>query len=198
MLRYPRLVVAVAVMCAMVTTASCYAGKLKIGDAAPDWRALPGVDGKSHGLADYGSAKAIVLVFTCNRCPVAKAYEDRLVEFQADYKDKGVQVVAVNVNDVAGDRLDAMKERAESKKFNFPYLFDKSQKIGRDYGATCTPHFFLLDADRKLAYTGAMDDAMKADNVKEKYLRDAVDAVLAGKEPPKTVTKQRGCGIKWK
>lgn len=198
MIRNQRLAALVAVIAVLVAATSCYADKLKIGDKAPDWKDVPGVDDKSHSLADYKDAKAVVVVFTCNHCPVAKAYEDRLVAFQEDYKDKEVQVVAINVNDIPDDRLDAMKKRAESKKFNFPYLFDESQKTGRDYGATCTPHFFLLDKDRKIAYMGAMDDNMNAEKVKEKHLRDAVDAVLAGKEPPKTVTQQKGCSIKWK
>lgn len=189
----------VAALAMLALAASCHAAdaKLKIGDKAPDFKDLPGVDGKDHGLADYGSAKAVVVVFTCNHCPVAVAYEDRIIEFQKDYQDKGVQVVAINVNNLPADRLDKMKERAEKKGFNFPYLYDESQKSGRDYGATVTPHFFVLCKERKVAYMGAMDDNNNAEKIKETWLRDAVDAVLAGKEPPKTTTQQRGCSIKW-
>ncbi len=199
MTRHRNVVIALAALAMLALVASCYAAdaKLKIGDKAPDWKGLPGVDGKNHSLGDYADAKAVVVVFTCNHCPVAVAYEDRLVEFQKDYKDKGVQVVAINVNNLPADKLDKMKERAESKSFNFPYLYDESQKSGREYGATCTPHFFVLDKDRKVAYMGAMDDNNNGDKVKEKWLRDAVDAVLEGKEPAKTTTQQRGCGIKW-
>ncbi|MBN2473922.1 MAG: thioredoxin family protein [Pirellulales bacterium] len=185
------LVAAVIVSCGQ-------AAPLKVSDAAPPWAGIPGIDDKEHALADCKKAKAVVLVFTCNHCPVAVAYEDRLVALQKDYASKGVQVVAVCVNDLDQDRLPAMKKRAAEKKFNFPYIYDETQKIGRDYGATCTPHVFLLDQKRKIAYMGAIDDHNNPKKVEEHYLRDAIDAVLAGKEPPKPVTQQRGCGIKWK
>jgi peroxiredoxin len=197
MIRHGKIAIGIAAAVLLAAT-SCYAAKLKIGEKAPDWQGIKGVDDASHALADYKDAKLVVLVFTCNHCPVAQAYQDRLVQFQNDYKDRGVQVVAVNVNDIPPDRLGKMQERAKEAGFNFPYLFDPTQKIGRDYGATCTPHFFLLDGDRKIAYTGAMDDSMNAKKVKKHYLRDAVDAVLAGKKPPETVTQQFGCSIKWK
>jgi peroxiredoxin len=173
------------------------AAELEIGAAAPHFQGIVGIDDKQHSLADYKDARLIVLVFTCNHCPVAKAYEDRLVALQKDYAAKGVQIVAVNVNNIPDDRLDKMKERAKEKGFNFPYLYDSSQKIGRDYGATVTPHVFLLDKDRKLAYRGAIDDNMAVDKVKKHYLRDALDALLAGRRPPETTTKQFGCGIKY-
>ena len=175
----------------------CYAAKLEIGNAAPDWSDITGIDGKQHGLADYKDAKLIVLVFTCNHCPVAVAYEDRLIALQKDYKTKGVQVIAICANDRDGDRLPGMEKRAKDKAFNFPYIYDATQEAARNYGATCTPHVFLLDKDRKLAYTGAVDDSKNPDNVQKPYLRDALDALLAGKEPPQAVTKQFGCSIKW-
>ncbi len=173
------------------------AGGVKIGDKAPDWSGIIGVDDKTHSLSDYAKAKIVVIVFTCNHCPVAVAYEDRLIAIQKDYKAKGVQLVAINVNNIPDDRLDRMKVRAEEKGFNFPYLYDSSQKTGRDYGATCTPHVFVLDQDRKVAYMGAIDDNNNPKQVKHHYLRDALDALLAGKKPPKEVTQQRGCSIKW-
>ena len=139
----------------------------------------------------------MVVAFICNHCPVAVAYEDRLVALQKDYQDKGVQVVAVNVNKLPADRLDKMKERAKAKQFNFPYLYDETQKIGRDYGATVTPHVFVFDSNRKLAYVGAVDDSKSPDKVTAHYLRDAIDALLAGKKPPKEVTQQFGCSIKY-
>jgi peroxiredoxin len=170
---------------------------LKIGDAAPTWSGIVGVDDKQHGLSDYQSAKLVVLVFTCNHCPVAVAYEDRLIALAKEYEPKGVQFIAVNCNNIPPDRLDKMKERAEQKGFKFPYLYDSSQKMGHDYGATVTPHVFVLSKDRKVAYVGAVDDNMKADKVKQHHLRNALDALLAGKKPPKAVTQQFGCTIKY-
>ncbi len=182
---------------AMLTPTSSFAARLNVGDAAPDWSGIIGVDDKQHSLSDYKDAKLIVTVFTCNHCPVAIDYEDRLVALQKKYKPKGVRVIAVNVNNLAADRLQPMKKRAKDKKFNFPYLYDPTQKIGRDYGATVTPHVFVLDKDRKVAYVGAVDDAPNPKRVKEHFLRDALDALLAGKRPPKPVTMQFGCSIKY-
>jgi peroxiredoxin len=170
---------------------------VKIGDQAPSFQGIIGTDDKKHSLSEFKDAKLVVLVFTCNHCPVASAYEKRLIELQDAYKTKGVQVVAVNVNNIKPDRLDKMKQRAKERNFNFPYLYDSSQKMGRNYGATVTPHVFLLDQKRKVAYMGAVDDKMNADQVKKTYLRNAIDALLDGKKPPKTVTKQFGCGIKY-
>ncbi len=184
-------------MVALLIASGCHAADLKIGDAAPDWSGIPGTDGKKHSLSDYKDAKVIVMVFTCNHCPTAVAYQDRLKEFQKDYGKKGVQLIAVNVNNLPADKLDKMKERAEKEKFNFPYIYDSSQKMGRDYGAKTTPHLFVLCKERKVAYIGAMDDNGKADKVKEHYLRDAVDALLAGKKPEKTETRPTGCSVKY-
>jgi peroxiredoxin len=185
----------------MVLAAGCTGGTLaagvKIGDAGPAWSGIPGTDDQKHGLADLKDAKLVVLVFTCNHCPVAQAYEDRLIAVEKDYKPKGVALVAVNVNNIPPDLLEPMKKRAEDKKFNFPYLYDSSQKMGRDYGAAVTPHVFVLDQDRKVAYMGNVDDNQDAASVKTHGLRDALDALLAGKAPAKAVTKQFGCGIKY-
>ncbi len=187
----------VVAVVALLAASSSFAAKLEIGDDAPDWSGIIGIDDQEHGLSDYKKAKLIVLVFTCNHCPVAKAYEDRLVALQKAYGAKGVRVIAANVNNLAADKLDKMKHRAEEKEFNFPYLYDPTQKIARDYGATVTPHVFVLDGRRKIAYMGAIDDSMKSDDVKHPFLKDALDALLAGKEPPQTVTRQFGCGIKY-
>ena len=181
----------------MVAGCAQAVAEVKIGDAAPDFKDIIGIDDKPHSLSDYKDAKVIVVVFTCNHCPVAVAYEDRLVKFQADYKDKGVQLIAINVNNLPADRLDKMKERAAAKGFNFPYLYDSSQKVGRDFGAKVTPHIFVLDGQRKIAYMGAFDNSQNESKVEKHYLRDAVDALLAGKTPPEPVTKQFGCGIKY-
>ena len=200
MTRAKNMIVAIAAAAvAALAAGGCYADndKVKIGAAAPAWSDLPGTDDKKHSLADYKDAKLLVLVFTCNHCPVARAYEDRLIAVERDYGSKGAKVVAVNVNNMEPDRMEAMKKRAADKGFNFPYLYDASQKIGRDYGATVTPHVFVLDQDRKIAYMGAVDDKQDAEKVKTHYLRDALDALLAGKAPPNAVTQQFGCGIRY-
>ncbi len=182
---------------ALGITLGCGADGLKIGDAAPDWNGLPGIDDRLHALSDYKDAKAIVLVFTCNHCPVARAYEDRLIAFHKDYAGKGVRLVAVNVNNLPADRLDKMKERAAAKGFPFPYLYDASQKIGLDYGARVTPHVFVLDGERRLAYRGAVDDSQRVERVKVHHLRDAVDALLAGKKPASPDIRPFGCSVKY-
>jgi thiol-disulfide isomerase/thioredoxin len=168
-----------------------------IGKPAPEFEGLIGVDDRPHSLKDYADAKAVVVAFICNHCPVAVAYEDRLIALEKEYGEKGVQVIAINVNNTEADKLPAMKERAKEKEFPFPYLYDPTQKVGRDYGASVTPHIFLLDSERKFAFIGPVDDNMQAGKVTETYLRDAVDAVLAGKKPPTTEVKPFGCGIKY-
>jgi peroxiredoxin len=177
-----------------------FAGKAKfnnvlaIGDAAPDWENLPGVDGGVHSLKDYREAKAVVVVFTCNHCPVAKMYEDRLIDF-AKKHEKTVQVVAISVSRNGADGLEKMKARASEKGFPFPYVYDETQTCGRSYGASVTPHFFLLDGERKIAYMGAFDDNFDRAHVEKNYLIDAVEAVLDGKAPRVRESLQRGCGI---
>lgn len=173
------------------------AAEFSVGDAAPEFKDLAGIDGKQHSLQDYADAKAVALVFTCNHCPVAQAYEDRLVALQSDYADKGVKLVAINVNNMEEDKLPAMKERAEEKGFQFAYLYDPTQQVGRDYGATVTPHVFLLDGQRQLAYVGPVDDSQDVANVTKSYLRDAIDAVLAGKAPETNDVTPFGCGIQY-
>jgi peroxiredoxin len=168
-----------------------------VGDAAPKFANLAGVDDKKYGLDDFSEAKAVAVVFTCNNCPVAKAYEDRLNEYQKEYKDKGVQLVAINVNNVDGDRMPEMKTRATEKGFEFPYLYDPTQKVARDFNAEVTPHVFLLDSERKLAYVGPVDDNMDDASAAKPLLRQATDAVLAGKAPEVTQEKPLGCGIKY-
>lgn len=180
-----------------VTTVKLETPEFAVGASAPVWTGLAGVDDQQHSLADIAEAKAVVVVFTCNHCPVAKAYEDRIVAVSKDYQDKGVTLVAINVNNLEDDKLPAMKERAAEKGFEFTYLYDPSQEIGRAYGATVTPHAFLLDGERKLAYAGAIDDNMDIDKVEQHYLRKAIDAVLAGTKPEVDSTKPVGCGIKY-
>jgi peroxiredoxin len=169
--------------------------ELALGDPAPAWKKLEGVDDKPHSLADLKKAKAVVVVFTCNECPVAKAYEDRLSALQKDYAEKGVAVIAINTNNSDAEKLPAMKERAKEKDFQFVYLDDSTQEISREYGATVTPHAFILDAKRRVVYRGAIDDEMDESKVTKHYVRDALDDVLAGKKPQVAESKQFGCGI---
>jgi len=210
MVRTLQLAVMAAAVTVLLAACSSQAAPLKIGDAAPDWSGIKGVDGKEHSLSEYKKAKLVVLVFTCNHCPVAKAYEDRLIAVQKDYGKKGVQVVAVCSNSVKiqpADSFEKMKDRAEGKDlgdwrekkgpFNFPYLHDVTQKMAHDYGAKVTPHVFVLCKERKIAYIGAVDDNNNAKRVEDEYLRDALDALLAGKQPEKTETKPRGCSVKY-
>lgn len=185
-----------------LVASTCLAGKfnrvLNIGDPAPDFSGIIGVDDQKHSLSDFADAKAVVVLFTCNHCPVAMAVEDRVIALQKDYQDKGVRVVAINVNNDPADRLDKMKERSASKGFNFPYIYDPTQQVARDYGATVTPHVFLLDGERRIAYMGLIDDEpLNEAAVQKHYLRDAIDAVLAGSTPAVTETKQKGCGIQY-
>jgi len=188
----------------LLITATVNAGKynrvLKIGDSAPDWHNLAGVDDQKHSLGDYANAKAIVLCFTCNHCPVVQACEQRIIKLQAKYKEKGVQVVAVNISNYDEDKLPKMKERSHSSGYNFPYLYDPTQQIGKDFGAKITPEFYILDQNRKIAYMGLMDDnQLNGFQVKKHYLQEALDAVLAGKTPERKETNTRGggCGIQY-
>jgi peroxiredoxin len=185
--------VVLAAMVVIPVTAGQFNKKISVGDAAPTFTSLPGVDGKEHGLADF--KKDVVVVFiTCNKCPVAVAYEDRIIALAKKFGDKA-DFVAINVNTVEADGLPKMKERANEKGFNFPYLYDESQKIGRELGASVTPEFFVLNKDRKIVYTGALDDNMDASKVKNNYLDDAITAALKGETPVKTETRAFGCGV---
>lgn len=172
---------------------------LSIGDMAPEWDKLPGVDGKDHSLADLKAKEFVVVVFTCNSCDVATDYEDRIIDFTKRHAtaEGRTAVVAINVNTIAADKLPKMKERAEKKAFNFPYLFDESQKIGKAYGAVFTPQFFVLNQDRKVVYMGGMDDNSDAKLVTHHYLEDALQAVLAGKEPTVKEAPSIGCRIRF-
>jgi peroxiredoxin len=174
---------------------------LKIGDTAVPFN-LPGVDGKSHSLADYSGKNAVVVIFSCNHCPYVRAWEDRMVQVQADYEATGVQLIAINSNDASkypDDSFPKMKDRAHEKHFNFPYLHDDNQTIARAYGAERTPEVFLFDKAGTLRYHGAIDDNYDDPAaVKTEYLRDALDALLSGKVPPTLETRPIGCTIKWK
>jgi len=182
---------------------------LALGSAAPDFK-LPGVDGRDWALADFAAAKALVVVFSCNHCPTAQAYEGRLKKIVDDYKPLGVAVVVISPNDPKSVRLDElgysdlgdsfedMKARAKDQNFNFPYLYDGDREtVSRAYGPVATPHAFLFDAAQKLRYVGRIDDAERESLVQSRDLRVAIDAVLAGREPAVAQTKAFGCSVKW-
>lgn len=171
-----------------------------IGGPAPKWTQLIGTDDKKHSLDDLAAFDVVVVVFTCNSCPYSVDYEERLIELQAKYSTPGskVQLVAINSNIIEADDLDAMKERASTKKFNFPYLWDESQQVAKDFGAIYTPEFFVLNKQRNIVYKGAMDDNTKAESVKLKYIELAIAASLSGKTPEVTKTGARGCAIRFK
>lgn len=171
----------------------------KIGDTATDF-SLKGTDGKMHSLAEIKDAKGYIVIFTCNHCPFSKMYEDRIIALQTKYKEKGYPVIAINPNDPkanADDSFDKMIVRAEEKGFNFWYLFDDGQKIFPQYGATKTPHVFLLDQNKVVKYIGAIDDnARDEKSIDVKFLENAIDALDAGKKINPETTKAIGCSIK--
>lgn len=182
---------------------------LAIGAAAPDFN-LPGVDGKYYSLADFSSSKALLVIFTCNHCPTAQAYEDRLIDLTNDYKDKGLAVVGISPNSPLGllyeelgysdlnDDYEDMVLRSDYKKYNFPYLYDgDNEEASLKYGPVATPHAFLFDEDRKLQYVGQIDGSEKPGTANAEVLRAAIDAVLAGETPSEAVTKTFGCSTKW-
>ena len=173
---------------------------LELGAAAPDFR-LPGVDGKEHGLADFKKAEVVIVVFSCNHCPAAIGSEDRMVRLAKDYKPKGVEMIVINSNEDQGhpeDSFEHMVERAKEKGFPFPYVRDAAQEAAKAYGALRTPHFYVFDKDRRLRYTGRMDDNPYDDaKVTRSDLRDALDAMLAGKQPTVELTNPIGCNVKW-
>ncbi len=181
---------------------------LAIGATAPDFD-LPGVDGKNHSLSEFADAKVLVVIFTCNHCPTAQAYEDRVIKLAHDFKDRGVKVVAISPNDAQavrldelgytdlGDSLEDMELRAKEKKFLFPYLYDgDKQQVSRAFGVLATPHVFIFDEARTLQYVGAVDDNERA-APKTHYARDAIEALLAGKPVPRPTTRVFGCSTKW-
>jgi peroxiredoxin len=173
---------------------------LELGAKAPEFSGLKGTDGKSHSLRSFDDKPVLVVVFTCNHCPYAQAYEDRLVAIQRDYSGKGVQFVAINSNDDKSypeDSYPNMIKRAKDKGFNFPYVRDADQKAATDYGAVCTPHVFAFDRERRLRYRGRIDDSKDPKQVKSLDLRNALDDMVAGRTPRVADTKPFGCSIKW-
>jgi peroxiredoxin len=189
---------------ALMISVFVQAGGYDIGDKATDFK-LKNIDGKMISMADYSEARGFIVIFTCNNCPYAIAYEDRIIEMDKKYKALGYPVIAINPNDPdvqPGDSYDAMQERAAEKGFTFPYLYDKDQSTYPIYGATRTPHVYVLnkeDGDLVVRYIGTIDDNYAdASAVKEKYLANAVDALIAGNDPDPATTKAIGCSIKKK
>jgi len=174
---------------------------MQLGDQAIPF-ALPGTDNRQYALSNYADKAAVAVIFSCNHCPYVLAWEDRMIQIQADYADQGVQLVLINANDAAKyptDSFPAMQTHAAQKGFNFPYLHDETQEVATAYGATRTPEVFLFDGDGALKYHGAIDDNVEEPNaVRSQYFRDALDAVLAGSSPAVGSTPPVGCTIKWK
>jgi peroxiredoxin len=183
---------------------------LTVGSAAPDF-ALPGTDGKIHRLADYADKDVLAVVFTCNHCPIAQMYEDRIQALFAEYSNKSVAVVAIQPNDPGAirvdeldssdmsDSLEEMKIRAAYRHLSYPYLYDgETQTVAEAYGPKATPHVFIFDRLRKLRYEGRMDNSYRKELVRTTEARDAIDALLSGREPAVTHTGVFGCSTKWK
>jgi peroxiredoxin len=174
---------------------------LELGKKAPDFD-LPAVDGKRYSLTSLSSAKVLVVAFTCNHCPYVIGSEDRILAFDREYSPKGVKVVCINSNEQVNhptDSFEHMVERAKEKGFRFPYLRDESQEVALKYGALRTPHFYVFDQERKLRYTGRMDDNPRTPGAQKTHeLRDAVDDVLAGRAVKVPLSNPIGCNVKWK
>ena len=203
----PAAFLATAAMIATATWAA-EARSLEIGAQAPDFT-LPGADGKDYGLADFSSADILVIIFTCNHCPTAQAYEERIKKLHAGYKNRGVALVAISPNAAdavrldelgytdVGDSLEDMKIRAQTQDFQFPYLYDgEAQQVAKAYGPVATPHVFIFDRQRKLRYVGRIDDS-DVKKATSHDTRNAIDALLAGQPVPLEKTKVFGCSIKW-
>ena len=173
---------------------------LELNATAPDFN-LPGVDGKNYSLADFADAKLLIIAFTCNHCPYVVGSEERILQLDADYTPRGVKLVCINSNETENhptDSFDHMVAHAQEKGFQFPYLRDDSQEVALAYGALRTPHYYVFDEARKLRYTGRMDDNPRHPGKETTHeLRDALDALLAGNEPPVALTNPIGCNVKW-
>ena len=201
-LQFAKATVAAGFVAVFSLASTALAGKynevLSIGDAAPQWKNLPDVvSEKGHSLADLKDKPVVVAFFTCNSCPIAEDYEDRILALAKRYggKDGKVAFVAINVNRVKEDLPDKMKLRAEKKQYPFPYLYDESQKIAKDYGANFTPEFFVLDRERKIAYMGGLDDNGNPAEVKEQFLESAIAAVLRGEKPATAEAPREAAGF---
>jgi len=182
---------------ALPALAGKYNKVVSVGDKAPTFSGLPAVSNGEETSVSLPDLKedVVVLVFLANHCPVVQQYEDRIIEFTSDYKAKGVKVVGIAVSQQTIDKLPGIKDYIKEHKSNYAYAYDETQATGRAYGATNTPQFFVLDKERKIRYTGAMDDNPNEGKVTKHYLRDAVDALLKGESPQVDETRPVGCGI---
>jgi peroxiredoxin len=185
------------VLLGSVSSAGEYNRVLSIGDQAPAWKELTGVDGKKSSLTDLKSKSVLVVVFTCNTCPYSVDAEDRMIALQKAYQDRNVSLVAINVNKVEADLLPAMKQRAEEKKFPFSYLHDPTQQIAKQYGAVYTPEFYVLNQQRRIVYMGSLDDSPDGRNVAMRYVELAIEATLAGQKPQISETIPIGCRVRY-
>lgn len=191
--------VAVAAI-ALPALAGKYNKVVSVGEKAPTFSGLPAIENGEQTSVSLPDLKedVVVLVFLANHCPVVQQYEDRIIEFTNDYKNKGVKVVGIAVSrSPETDKLPGIKDYMKEHKSNYTYAYDESQETGRAYGASNTPQFFVLDKERKIRYTGALDDNGNENRVTKHYLRDAVDALLAGKSPEVEETQPKGCGIRY-
>jgi peroxiredoxin len=173
---------------------------LALTQTAPAFR-LPGVDGREHALEDYADARVLVLIQSCNHCPWVQAWEGRMRAIQRDYAERGVRLVAISSNDAARfpeDSFEEMARRAQREGYNFDYLYDADQSVARALGSERTPEVFVFDSERRLVYHGAIDDSRDETAVTAHHLRDALDAVLEGREPPVAETPPVGCTVKWR
>jgi len=169
-----------------------------VGDTASDFK-LKNVDGRIISMSDYKDAKGFIIIFDCNTCPYSKAYNHRIIALNEKYFSKGFPVITINSNDGSGDSYDDMVRIAKKKNYNFPYLFDETQHIAKAFGATNTPHVFVLTKELKVVYIGAIDDnARDGESVSKHYVEDAVNALIVNKPVPITKTKAIGCGIRWR
>lgn len=175
--------------------------ELQLGDVCPDF-SLPGTDGKDYSLFDFKSTKALVVIFTCNHCPYVKAYDQRIIELQEEFKDKAVAFVGVNSNDDKNypeDSFDNMVKKVTQIRMNYPYLRDETQAAAHAFGASHTPQIFVFDSEKKLRYTGKVDDNWREPNrVKQRFLRDALVELAEGKDVTESATHAIGCTIKWR
>jgi peroxiredoxin len=184
---------------ALPALAGKYNKVVSVGDKAPTFSGLPAVyngEDTSVSLPDL-KEDVVVLVFLANHCPVVQAYEDRIIEFTKDYKDKSVRVVGISVSRQAIDKIPGIKDYMKEHKSNYVYAYDESQEVGRAYGATNTPQFFVLDKERKIRYTGAMDNNSTEAKATKNYVRDAVDALLSAKAPEVDETRAVGCNVSY-
>lgn len=176
--------------------------KLHVGDAAPKFAGLPGTSGRSWGIQDFDASPLLLVVFSCNHCPYAQAWEGRIIEIVRDYATKGLGTIVINSNETVNypdDRMERMVERARSKGYPFPYVRDEDQKVAKAYGALVTPHPFLFDKQRRLVFQGRPDDSwQEPSKVTKPFLREAIEAALRGRPVPTAETSVIGCTIKWK